>query len=358
MSGEDFALSLSAKDTGIIKGVAICLMLWHHLFPNALYSGGNSAVVFMAAVGKVCVSLFLLVSGYGLACQYSKLMTDSKSLKERFFATIKFIAKRYVKFYTGYWIIFLIFVLFGCVAMGISLESRYKADNIFFSLVLDFFGFMGNDSYNITWWFNRTILIMYVIFPFLFMLCKRFPYLFFIVTLLLVPFGDIVHFAYHSINRWLFPFCAGIIWSIKIPQGYTITNKRKYLILLPITLILCCVLVYFRQNRIIPYFSGIAVDGLLAFVISMLVIMLIRNLPVVNVVFSFLGKHSANMYMVHTFLFSYWFPQFIYAPKYAILIFLLLLLCSLAISLALEFIKTKCCIYKLSDYVVRKIDAL
>ncbi len=115
---------------------------------------------------------------------------------------------------------------------------------------------------------------------------------------------------------------------------------------------------YFRQNRIIPYFTGIAVDGLLALVISMLVIMLIRNLPVVNVVFSFLGKHSANMYMVHTFLFSYWFPQFIYAPKYAILIFLLLLLCSLAISIVLEFIKTKGCIYKLSDYVVRKIDAL
>ena len=117
-------------------------------------------------------------------------------------------------------------------------------------------------------------------------------------------------------------------------------------------------LVYFRQNRIVPYFTGIAVDGLLAFVISMLVIMLIRNLPVVNVVFSFLGKHSANMYMVHTFLFSYWFPQFIYVPKYAFLIFLLLLLCSLAISLALEFIKKKGCIYKLSDYVVRKIDAL
>lgn len=65
MSDKDFSftLSLSSKDTRIIKGVAICLMLWHHLFPNALYSGGSSAVVFMAAVGKICVSLFLLMSG-------------------------------------------------------------------------------------------------------------------------------------------------------------------------------------------------------------------------------------------------------------------------------------------------------
>ena len=44
MSGEGFALALSSKDTGKIKGVAICLMLWHHLFPNALYSGGSSAL--------------------------------------------------------------------------------------------------------------------------------------------------------------------------------------------------------------------------------------------------------------------------------------------------------------------------
>lgn len=357
MSGEGFALSLSSKDTGIIKGVAICLMLWHHLFSNALYSGGSSAVVFMAAVGKVCVSLFLLMSGYGLACQYSKVIAGAKNLKERFVATTKFIAKRYVKFYTGYWLIFLVFSAIGAGWLGASFESRYETDNILFPLVVDFFGFMGYHSYNITWWFNRAILLLYIAFPILFLLIRKIPYisLALVFGIMLVPIP--VSFV-NEMTIWMFPFFIGMLWAMKVPQGYTITNKRKYLLLLPIVLILCCVLVYFRQNRIIPYFSGIAVDGLLAFVISMLVIMLIRNLPIVNVVFSFLGKHSANMYMVHTFLFSYWFPQFIYAPKYAILIFLLLLLCSLAISLALEFIKTKAGIYKLSDYVVRKIDAL
>lgn len=352
-----FSCVLSADDSKLIKGVAICLMLWHHLFPNALYSGGSSAVVFMAAVGKVCVSLFLLMSGYGLACQYSKLIAGAKNLKERFGVTTKFIAKRYVKFYTGYWVIFSIFSVISGGWLGASFESRYETDNILFPLVVDFFGFMGYHSYNITWWFNRAILLLYIVFPILFLLIRKIPYislaLVFGIMLVSIPVAFI-----NEMTIWMFPFFIGVFWAMKVPQGYTITNKRKYLILLPITLILCCVLVYFRQNRIIPYFSGIAVDGLLAFVISMLVIMLIRNLPVVNVVFSFLGKHSANMYMVHTFLFSYWFPQFIYAPKYAILIFLLLLLCSLTISLALEFIKTKCCIYKLSDYVVRKIDAL
>lgn len=39
-----FSCVLSADDSKLIKGVAICLMLWHHLFPNALYSGGSSAL--------------------------------------------------------------------------------------------------------------------------------------------------------------------------------------------------------------------------------------------------------------------------------------------------------------------------
>ncbi|MBP5412861.1 MAG: acyltransferase [Bacteroidales bacterium] len=355
MTKEGFALSLSAKDTGIIKGVAICLMLWHHLFSNALYSGGSSAVVFMAAVGKVCVSLFLLVSGYGLACQYSQLITDSKNLKERFFSTIKFIAKRYVKFYTGYWVIFLIFVLLGCVVMGVSLESRYETDNVMFPLVVDFFGFMGYHSYNITWWFNRTILLLYFVFPILYLLICKVPYISFTLCLALCLFPIPIAFV-NEMTIWMFPFFIGMFWAMKIPQGCTITNKRKYWLLLPIVLILCCGLVYFRQNRIVPYFTGITVDGLLALVFSLIVIILIRDLPIVNVVFSFLGRHSANVYMVHTFLFFYWFPQFIYAPKYAILIFLLLLSCSIGVSMILELIKEKSGIYDLSASIVKKID--
>ena len=280
MSEKDFALSLSAKDTGIIKGVAICLMLWHHLFPSALYSGGNSAVVFMAAVGKVCVSLFLLVSGYGLACQYSKLMTDSKSLKERFFATIKFIAKRYVKFYTGYWIIFLISSMMG-MWLGVSFESRYETDNILFPLVVDFFGFMGYHSYNITWWFNRAILILYIAFPLFFVLIRKTPYLTFIVVLGLMLLPIPIVFV-NEMTIWLLPFFLGMFWAMKLPKGFVITKRKKYLMVLPIAIVLCGLLVFVRMNKIIPYFTGISVDGFIAVALSVLVILLLRNVPILS----------------------------------------------------------------------------
>ncbi len=64
-------MELSKSDTTAIKGIAILLMLWHHLFLNTIAYGiltHSLAVVF-----KVCVALFLFVSGYGLTKQYSQL---------------------------------------------------------------------------------------------------------------------------------------------------------------------------------------------------------------------------------------------------------------------------------------------
>ena len=58
MSDKDFSFALSSEDSKVIKGFAICLMLWHHLFATGLYSGDSSAVLFLAGFGKVCVVIF------------------------------------------------------------------------------------------------------------------------------------------------------------------------------------------------------------------------------------------------------------------------------------------------------------
>ncbi|MBR4625341.1 MAG: hypothetical protein IKO56_07395, partial [Alphaproteobacteria bacterium] len=53
----------------------------------------------------------------------------------------------------------------------------------------------------------------------------------------------------------------------------------------------------------------------------------------------FLGKHSMNIFLFHTFIFSHWLKNFIYSPKNPLLIFLLLLGVSLIISVAIEWLK-------------------
>ena len=165
MADKEFSIALSSEDSKVIKGVAICLMLCHHLFSNDLYSGDSPMALFLAVFGKVCVSLFLLLSGYGMAVQYSKVIENVSGVGKWFSHTARFLAKRFLNFYVGYWIIFIIFVSIGVFAYGMSLESRYETDNVAFPLIVDFFGFMGYKSYNITWWFNLDV-IHYLSFDF------------------------------------------------------------------------------------------------------------------------------------------------------------------------------------------------
>jgi len=52
----------------------------------------------------------------------------------------------------------------------------------------------------------------------------------------------------------------------------------------------------------------------------------------------FLGKHSTNIWLIHTFFCYYLFKDFIYSFKYPALIFIVLLLCSLAASYIVNLI--------------------
>lgn len=73
--------SLSLNDTSLIKGIAICFMLWHHLFYK--YPEYGFFVYESSQIGKICVSLFLFLSAYGLTIQFDKLSDKSaRNLKE------------------------------------------------------------------------------------------------------------------------------------------------------------------------------------------------------------------------------------------------------------------------------------
>lgn len=63
-------LRLTKTDTSVLKGIAILAMLVHHL-----YMGTDNSWLLgqMQVVGKVCVALFVLLSGYGLCVGYQSL---------------------------------------------------------------------------------------------------------------------------------------------------------------------------------------------------------------------------------------------------------------------------------------------
>lgn len=74
----------------------------------------------------------------------------------------------------------------------------------------------------------------------------------------------------------------------------------------------------------------------------------------------YLGKHSMNIFLTHTFIRYYYLSDFIYSFKHFILINLVLLILSLILSILIEYLKKiigyEVLIKKLRDFIISKYD--
>ena len=105
-------IEFTREDTSIAKGIAIILMFTHHLFtfPDRIRSGseylslfsisGDNIELIVGRFGKICVAMFLFLSGFGI---YKQFIKDKNNIYFILFNKIK-------KIYINYWIIFLIFI--------------------------------------------------------------------------------------------------------------------------------------------------------------------------------------------------------------------------------------------------------
>lgn len=62
-------------------------------------------------------------------------------------------------------------------------------------------------------------------------------------------------------------------------------------------------------------------------------------IPGINICLKYVGRHATNIFLVHTFIYRYYYADFIYSFHSAVYIFLVLLGISLGVSVVLELIK-------------------
>lgn len=347
----DFRISLA--ETNTIKGFAICAMLFHHLFFETEAYGLFTQHV--ALICKVCVSMFLFLSGYGLSIQYAKINTGV-SFKSKISSTIKFLLRRLYKFYINYWIIFAIIVPLGVFVLGKSLSATYGTEiNIWQNLIKDFFGFQGIDSYITTWWFNALILSLYFLFPIIYwMMGKMTIAIGTIVLLLLWPRDYIVGNFFYFLELWnsnlviySLVFSFGIFTARYANLINTTLNKIRIQAILILSILITIALCFARQIQVEYYADTITIDAFLTvfFVLSVISFLRLTKLQIPPLVL--LGKHSMNIYLIHTFLLAFFFPSIIFDFNLPPLIFIVLLGESLTISILLELAKKKIGFYKL-----------
>ncbi len=73
---------------------------------------------------------------------------------------------------------------------------------------------------------------------------------------------------------------------------------------------------------------------------------------------SLLGKHSMNIFLFHTFIYYYWFQEYIYITRNPLIIYLSLLCACIIISIFIEQLKRvlhfESLIYKIDSLYVRQ----
>lgn len=323
MTTKDFSTDM----TSYAKGFAICALLWHHLFINR--AGEFSYfVVKTANYGKVCIGIFVLLSGYGVS--FSLLKSG----------VFDFYKDRISKLMFEFWSVFLLFVPVSIFVYATTLSSVYPNGHQWISLVFQFLGlqaYYGGAGFNSTWWFMSAILSFYLLAPALVYIVNRWP----IFTLscafiiLLSP-----QWFRGFLWIWFFPFMLGI-WcqqkNVFVRLDRLLCSKGRGVCY--IIEILCLAGFLFLRGRS-PVLSlrNTSIDGFIAFWFISLLFSSRFHIRFFSRYMEFLGKHSLNIFLFHTFL-LHWFHRVLYQLNNPILIFIALLGFCLLVSIALEKLK-------------------
>ena len=192
------------------------------------------------------------------------------------------------------------------------------------------------------------ILTFYLIFPLLYVVVRKFSWVGVVVSCTLCMLSNIL-LKNDSLELllWQFPFVMGMFWKQiegkMVGLSKTMTQHKYFSVFLIILL-----LAFFVCQRLYGIISclpdGMRWDTLLVCCLVLLMILLVRETKYLSATLSFLGKHSMNIYLLHTFVHCYWgkVSSWVYSPcvgaRYGINV-LALLGVSFLLSLLVEVIK-------------------
>ncbi|MGL5356103.1 MAG: acyltransferase family protein [Cetobacterium sp.] len=338
-------LNFTKDHSKIAKAIAIILMFIHHLFafPDRIlkveyssifpyvFNNGSTLEFKLAVFGKICVAMYLFLSGYGIAT------LNKKNSNFGFLECLKRIKKLYI----NYWVIFLLFIPIGFIF--------FQKQFVLTEFIKNFIG--ATNSYNGEWWFFKTYVVLILISPitkkiisksfinslirigalysisiFNTGIFKLFPSLsyisnsYFYALLMNILFNQAAFF----IGYLAFEFNLFKLIKLKFID-YKLDKKIVYLII--------CLLIIFVRN--LKYTS--ILDFALAPIFIYSVTNLFYKTKICNIMF-YLSKHSTTMWLTHSFFCYKYLQKLVFYPKNSILVLIFLILLTTITSEIIELI--------------------
>lgn len=349
------------KHSAMTKGILIIFLLAHHVFYpdqmdryeiNTLFDNPNR-VIHIISFFRICVAGFSFLSAFGMTRLLKKKPAGNAS------ENMRFIFKRLIRLESSVIIIYIFAVLYKQFMMSQPISELYcpfspQITRIAFLMLFDVLGlaaYVGSPRINVTWWYLSYAILLIVIMPFLFKAYEKFRYS-------LLPAGCMISLLIpatpvHRIEFWIFLPSAFLgcafayeDWLEKLhhwKKDSKIIRAGKFAACLSLL-----GLSYYLLDNI-----GLEICSLLVFVIPYTVYEFIDFLPGVRFCLAFLGKHATNIFLTHTFLYYYFYSDFIYSFRDSWKIMSVLLGLSLALSISIELFKKYSGYNKLTEKLLR-----
>lgn len=334
----------SRRHSTITKGILIILMLAHHVFSPDLLTlyevktllHNPATVTQIVTFFKICVPGFSFISAFGItrALQNKTLKNPAEG--------ISVILKRLIKLESAVIIIYLLAVLYKQFVMRQPIAVHYaEADmditHILLCMFIDGLGlatYMGITPVNVTWWYLSYAILLIAVMPLVYKAYEKYRYLLLPAACMIPLVIPGVRIEFWCYLPTVFLGCAFAYenWFERLlewKQGNKLIKAGKFL---------AC-LFFLYLSYLLGKYTALEFSYLFVFVIPYMVYEFIASIPVLNLCLEFLGKYATDIFLIHTFIYYYFYPEFIYSFQSTWKILPVLLCLCLIISILIESIK-------------------
>ena len=368
-------MKFTKEHTMQMKGIAIIILLFHHCFLNAqrwatvpyeklattkgwgyypisFAPFSSHTIQYLASFSKICVAMFVFMTGYGMWVSY-----ESQKKKT---TMSNYIKKRMVTLMTGFLIIFVVTEILA-IPTGRFIEVYGHDFRSVVYMIIDALGLaklLGTPLFCLTWWYMSLAIVLIMIFPFVHSIMEKYQWVV-VVASIIVPracgFGQST-----DLFRYLLAYTLGMYFAqhdllARIKERFMEQNMARKLLSLIVSLIGLAVIIKCRQNAWIGWKYLDFWDGFAAMYVIVLSYIYILNGKWIVKGLGFLGKHSMNIFLIHSFYRDVFFHEFTYSFYYAWLDYIVLMVISLVTSIVLEWFKKLIRYEKFIDWVKRLV---
>lgn len=345
-------MNFSVKDTTRVKGVAILFLYAYHCFSSVGRMAGYPVnftpfsqfrAMQISDAMNICVGMFTFLSAYGLTISYKKQNADFIISKNQY---LKGILTRCTKLMMNFWFVFIIFFLLHGI-LGEQYEYGDTKIEIVTSFLIDFTGLtyiFGTTRLCGAWWYIGLALFVICIIPFCLELYRKFGPLL-VALFLFIPTCFISN--YSHMTRWLLTIPLGIWFADRriferLKEANPLGSHKlagKWIKFLIMTIVFIGFILLRTSDIGSEERLRYAINGVFSAFAIYYVYDFFVDIPILGEILEFLGKHSLNMFLTHTFIRWIWFKDFTYSLHYAVVIYGFLVISTVLISVLLEGIK-------------------